>query len=94
MAIVLISESPLESNYAEFENDAIAGQNQGVLEWNNPYKVSGVWKVDISGTSVTGDTIGNTTVDIDEAQTINPTKVFWWLVETVTDLICEDCDMP
>jgi hypothetical protein len=94
MAIVLISKSPLSSNYAECENDAIAGQNEGVIEWANPYKEAGVWKVDFSGTNVKGDAIPPTTKDIDEAQTINPTKVFWWLVDKAKDLICPDCDTP
>jgi len=94
MAIVLISESPLLSNYAECENDAISGQDQGVLEWNNPYNDKGVWKVDFSGDNVSGNAIPGTTINIDQAQTINPTKVFWWLVDKAKDLICPDCDMP
>jgi hypothetical protein len=94
MALVLTSETPLPSNYAEFENDAIAGQDQGVLEWDNPYQDGSVWKVDYSGNDVEGDAINSGTIDIAYSQTINPTKVAMWLLEKLKDIICKDCDTP
>lgn len=94
MALVFISESPLEENYLEFENDAIAGQDQGVLQWDDPYQVGSIWKVDYSGKNVTGGTIANGTVDIDYSQSINPTKVAWWLLGVLQDVICKNCDTP
>jgi|TARA_Y100000310_G_C19988488_1_gene493037 hypothetical protein len=94
MALVLTSETPLLSNYGEFENDAISGQDQGVLEWEDPYKVGSIWKVDYSGNDVLGVAIDSGTTDIAEEQTVNPTKVVLWLLDKLKDIICEDCDTP
>ncbi len=94
MALVLTSETPLLSNYAEFENDAISGQDKGVLEWNNPYQENGLYYVDYSGADVSGDAINDGTIEIAQSQTINPTKVAMWLLEKLKDIICKDCDKP
>ena len=94
MPLKFISESPLLSNYVEFENDAIVGQDKGVLEFNDPYLIGSVYNVDYSGNDVSGNPIVGGTIPIDTAQIINPTKVAWWLLGQLQDLICKDCEMP
>jgi len=94
MALVLTSSTPLEENYAELEDDATAGHDQGAISWNNPIEEAGGWKVTFEGLNVEGDTINSTTIDIDEEYTINPTKVVQWLVQKATEYLCPQCGLP
>lgn len=92
MAIKLITSSPLPSNYAAFKNDDIQGQDQGTLNWDEPYEYEGTYNVDItSGTDVEGTTITPVTVEIPEADTTNPTKVFWAVVKVLKAVLCPEC---
>jgi hypothetical protein len=91
MAIVLISDSPLQENAALFENDAISGQDNGSIEWGEPFEVGSIWKVTLEGLDVEGTEIPSTTIEIDEEETVNPTKVFWWIVGAIKSTLCPEC---
>jgi len=92
MAIKLITSSPLSSNYAAFKNEAISGQDQGTLNWDSPYEDEGTYYVDVtSGTDVEGTLLAATTVEIPEADTVNPTKVFWAVAKVLKAVICPEC---
>lgn len=92
MSVSLISVYPLEENYAEFENNEVGDQDLGAIAWADPVKIGGIYKVTFSGLDVSGETIPNTTIEIDESETINPTKVFWWIIKKALPLICPSCN--
>lgn len=91
MSIVLITEEPLQSNAALFENSENEEQDLGDITWNNPYKVSGEWFVTFSGVDAAGATIESTEIEVEQADTINPTKVFWALVRLAREVLCPEC---
>lgn len=91
MAIKLISEEPLEENAALFENDAVSGEDNGSIEWEIPFLENGAWKVTFEGLDVEGTVINSTTVVIPLSETINPTKVFWWLANKAKEILCPTC---
>ena len=93
MALICTTD-PITSNYAEFEDDEVSGNDQGAISWDNPYEVSGGWKLDFEGTDVEGSTISSTTIDIAEEYTINPTKVAKWLIKKAKEFICPNCGLP
>ena len=92
MAIALISDQPLEDNYALFENDEVSGQDQGEIEWTEPVEVSvNHWKVEFYGTNVQGGTIPTTTEEVVQSGAPTPGQVFWWLAEKLKDTLCPEC---
>ncbi len=92
MAIKLLSKSPLTENAALFENDKIQGQDQGAISWGEVTEEEGVYYVTIQGFDVKGDEIEPTeTTTEDEADTVNPTKVFWWVAKTLKTVLCPEC---
>ena len=92
MAIVLISDQPLEENEALFENDAIQGQDQGDISWTEPTEVSiNHWEVEFSGTDVQGNTISPTTEEVVQSGKPSPSQVFWWLAGKLKSTLCPEC---
>lgn len=93
MSVKLISSSPLSGNAALFKNDEIAADNQGDITWSNVEGEEGDYSVTFSGTDVEGGTIDSTTttIQIEPADTTNPTKVFWAIVKAVGELVCPTC---
>lgn len=98
MAIALLNtngEGQLESNYAEFENNAIIGQNKGVLSWGEPFyheenerwEVPSVQGFNVQGQSFDVGTLGG----IPENKTVTPADVFWWAAEVIKSTLCPSC---
>ncbi len=98
MAIALLNaneEGELSSNYAEFENDEITGQNHGVCSWGEPYyhEENERWEVpNVQGYNVQGTAFNaGTLIDIPENKTITPTDVFWWAAGVLKSTLCPSC---
>lgn len=91
MSILLISNQPLQENAALFENSENEEQNLGDITWGNPYEDEGEWFVSYEGLDAAGATIETTTQEVDEADTINPTKLFWALVRLAGEILCPEC---
>ena len=92
MAIKLLSSSPLVSNEADFENDSILGQNEGSITWGNVTQEGNTYYVTIEGVDVEGTTIPPTeTTTTVSTDTVNPTKVFWWVARTLKSTLCPEC---
>jgi len=92
MAIKLLSASPLTGNAALFENNEVQGQDQGSITWGSVTEEEGVYYVTIEGLDVEGNEIEPTeTTTENEADTVNPTKVFWWVARTLKAVLCPEC---
>lgn len=92
MAIVLTS---IQDTSATFKNDANSNQIHGTINWGEISYNSETGKyeiADVQGTSVSNAPFDAGTVEgIPEADTIDPTKVFWFLVEVLEETLCPDC---
>jgi len=90
----LVNEA-LEGNYAEFGNEESEDENLGECTWDTPifnsstgkYEVHNVEGLDVTGTPFDEGTL----TDIPEADTVNPTKVFWWIVKKIKGVLCPNC---
>ena len=92
MAINLLSSTPLASNSALFENDAATGQDEGSITWGSVTREGNTYYVTIEGTDAQGGEILPTqTSTQDVNDTVNPTKVFYWVAKTLKAVICPEC---
>lgn len=91
MSIVLITPTPLESNAALFKNGAARNQADGSITWDDPFLDNEIWRVTLEGCDVIGDEIAETTIQIDQSETVNPTKVFLWIADKIKTTLCPSC---
>ncbi len=92
MAIKLLSSTPLQENAALFENDEVLGQDEGNITWGDVTQEGNTYYVTIEGYDVEGNVIEPTeTTTTDQSDTVNPTKVFWWVARTLKENLCPEC---
>jgi len=80
----------IDGNSATFENSE--GSLEGSLTWNDPVENGGIWEVTFQGTDTLSDPISTQTTEIDQSETINPTKVFWWIANKLKEVLCPECE--
>jgi len=93
--ILNLVENELLTNYAEFANDGSEDENLGQCTWSTPVYNSLTGKYDVhnvEGLDVTGLAFDEGTLtDIPEADILNPTKVFKWIVKKIKGVLCPNC---
>jgi len=95
LVILNLVNEELESNYAEFANEANEDENKGKCTWDTPVYNSATGKYDVhnvEGLDVTGEGFdAGTLTDIPTEDRVNPTKVFWWVVRKIKSTLCPSC---
>lgn len=92
MAIVLISEEPLEGNAALFENDSTIGEDLGDIDWTELEEVlPGKWEFNFQGTDVEGNSIASTPLSIEAVELPSPSEVFWFIAQKAKSTLCPTC---
>lgn len=81
-----------QNGLVTFENTAISGQNQGVLNYEDLTNVSGNnYTVVAYGLDVNGNEFNAGEINVTISGDINPTTVFWAIAAVIKETLCPEC---